>query len=74
MMVIMMPVMMLFICYSFPSALALYWTVSQVISIVQLHLQRRRAERENAAENPPPPGDKDGTSQSRQMRRRLERA
>jgi YidC/Oxa1 family membrane protein insertase len=42
MMTIMMPVMMLFMFYTFPSALALYWTVSQVLSIVQMVMIRRR--------------------------------
>jgi YidC/Oxa1 family membrane protein insertase len=43
MMMIFMPVMMLFMFYSFPSALSLYWTLSQVFSIVQMWLIRRRA-------------------------------
>lgn len=42
MMAIMMPVMMLFMFYSFPSALSLYWTLSQVISIVQMYYIRKR--------------------------------
>ena len=72
MMLVMMPVMMLFICYTFPSALSLYWTVSQVIAIIQLLHQQRRAARENAAQKPPDdPLDKPST---RQMRRRLGRA
>jgi YidC/Oxa1 family membrane protein insertase len=37
-----MPVMMLFIFYNMASALVLYWTVSQVLSIVQLLLQQRK--------------------------------
>ncbi len=37
-----MPVMMLFIFYNMPSALVLYWTVSQVLSILQLVLQQRK--------------------------------
>lgn len=37
-----MPVMMLFIFYGMPSALVLYWTVSQVLSILQLVLQQRK--------------------------------
>jgi YidC/Oxa1 family membrane protein insertase len=36
-----MPVMMLFIFYSMPSALVLYWTVSQLLSILQLVMQQR---------------------------------
>ncbi len=37
-----MPVMMLFIFYNMPSALVLYWSVSQLLSILQLYLQKRR--------------------------------
>jgi YidC/Oxa1 family membrane protein insertase len=37
-----MPIMMLFIFYSMPSGLVLYWSVSQALSILQLFLQRRR--------------------------------
>ncbi len=37
-----MPVMMLFIFYGMPSALVLYWTVSQLLSILQLVLQQRK--------------------------------
>ncbi len=40
-MLMFMPLMMLFIFYSMPSALVLYWTVSQSLSIVQLALQKR---------------------------------
>ena len=38
-----MPVMMLFIFYTMPSGLVLYWSVSQGLSILQLYLQRRRS-------------------------------
>ena len=41
MMMIMMPVMMLFMFYSFPAALSLYWTVSQILAIVQMLMMRR---------------------------------
>lgn len=37
-----MPVVMLFIFYNMPSALVLYWTVSQGLSILQLFLQQRK--------------------------------
>ena len=37
MMMIFMPTMMLFMFYSFPSALSLYWFLSNLFSIVQLH-------------------------------------
>ncbi len=42
MMMVMMPAMMLFMFYSFPSALSLYWTLSQVLSIVQMWYIRKR--------------------------------
>ena len=42
MMMVMMPAMMLFMFYSFPSALSLYWTLSQVISIVQMWWIRKK--------------------------------
>ncbi len=42
MMMLMMPLMMLFMLYSMPSALMLYWSTSQIVSIVQLYWQRRR--------------------------------
>ena len=41
MMTWMMPIMLLFMFYSMPSALCLYWTVSQALSILQMwHIQR----------------------------------
>jgi len=43
-MMMFMPVMMLFIFYSMPSALVLYWTVSQGLSILQLVMQQRKSE------------------------------
>jgi len=73
MMMIMMPIMMLFMLYTFASALALYWTVSNLIAIAQLYAQKRRAARDNAAASPPPPDD-DAKPTTRQMRRRLGRA
>ena len=42
MMMVMMPVMMLVMFYSFPSALSLYWTLSQVLSIVQMWYIRKK--------------------------------
>ena len=42
MMTMFMPVFLLFIMYKMPSALTLYWTVSQCLSIGQLMLQKRR--------------------------------
>jgi len=57
MMTVFMPVFMLFIMYSMPSALTLYWTTSQCLSIAQLLLQRRRTAGEEAAK-----GDKSPSS------------
>ena len=42
MMMVMMPIMMLVMFYSFPSALSLYWTLSQVLSIIQMWYIRKR--------------------------------
>lgn len=39
-----MPIVFLFIFYSMPSALVLYWSVSQCLSIAQMLIQRRRSE------------------------------
>ena len=40
-MMMMMPVIMLVFLYNLPSGLTLYWTVSNIFSIVQLKLQQR---------------------------------
>ena len=45
-MMMIMPVMMLVFFYTMPSALVLYWTTSQVLSIGQLIGQKRRTERQ----------------------------
>lgn len=66
MMMIMMPIMMLFMFYSFPSALSLYWTVSQVLSIVQMLMIRRTVAHEHPTVEVLPPED---TSLTRQQRR-----
>ena len=42
MMMVMMPLMMLVMFYSFPSALSLYWTLSQVFSIAQMWWIRKK--------------------------------
>ena len=42
MMLIMMPVMMLFISYTFPSGLVLYWTVSNLLGIAQQYWIRKQ--------------------------------
>lgn len=66
MMTVFMPLMMLFMFYNFASALSLYWTVSQVLSIVQMWMMRRETARkakvlEPEVIDPPAP--------TRQMRR-----
>lgn len=48
-MMVMMPVVMLFFLYDLPSGLTLYWTVSNLFSILQLWLQKRRGQRSGAA-------------------------
>lgn len=56
-----MPVMMLFILYTLPAALTLYWTVSQIFSIAQMLYQnkvkqaedaKRKAKEENKSDKP----------------------
>ncbi len=42
-----MPLMMLFIFYNMSSALVLYWTVSQLLSILQLVMQQRKEKAES---------------------------
>ncbi|MBR1608451.1 MAG: YidC/Oxa1 family insertase periplasmic-domain containing protein, partial [Kiritimatiellae bacterium] len=42
MMTVMMPVMMLVMCYNFASALGLYWSVSQALAIIGMAWARRR--------------------------------
>ena len=49
MMTLMMPVMMLVMCYSFASALGLYWSVSQALAIFGLWYARRGAKPAQAA-------------------------
>ncbi len=68
MMMIMMPVMMLVMFYSFPSALSLYWTVSQVLSIIQMLLMRRKGNK------PHDPGVTVEPPLTRQQRRQAARA
>ena len=65
MMMVMMPAMMLIMFYSFPSALSLYWFLSNVFSIVQMWLIRRQTAAKTEVLTPEvidPP-------QTRQMRR-----
>ncbi|MBE6365191.1 MAG: membrane protein insertase YidC [Lentisphaerae bacterium] len=49
-MMMMMPVIMLLFLYSLPSGLTLYWTVSNIFSIVQLYIQKKRRESQTADE------------------------
>ncbi len=44
-----MPVIMLLFLYDLPSGLTLYWTVSNLFSILQLWLQKRRGQNSDAA-------------------------
>lgn len=48
-MMMFMPIIMLFIFYNMPSALVLYWSVSQGIAILQLVHQRKKAKKEEEA-------------------------
>ena len=41
-MMMFMPLIFIFMCYNFASALALYWTIQNLISIVQLQIQKAR--------------------------------
>lgn len=50
-MMMMMPVIMLVMLYNLPSGLTLYWTVSQVFSIIQLKYSLYIAKREEEKEN-----------------------
>ena len=38
-----MPLIFIFFCYNFASALALYWTVQNLFSVVQLYATRNQA-------------------------------
>lgn len=53
MMMIMMPIMMLVMFYGFPSALSLYWTISQVLAIVQMWMIRRATAKKEGPGNTP---------------------
>ncbi len=43
-----MPLVMLFILYTLPAALTLYWTVSQIFSILQMIYQNKRRKKNDA--------------------------
>ncbi len=58
-----MPLMFLFFCYSYASALALYWTVQNIISIIQTQLVKRMPEPQLTKRDPrtlPPAGGRGG--------------
>ena len=46
-MMLLMPIVMLFMLYDLPSGLTLYWTVSNLFSIIQLKLQQRSRAKES---------------------------
>ena len=46
-MMALMPIVMLFMLYDLPSGLTLYWTVSNLFSIIQLKLQQRSRSKES---------------------------
>ena len=48
-MMALMPLFMLIFLYDLPSGLTLYWTVSQIFSLLQVYLQRRFDKKKNAA-------------------------
>jgi YidC/Oxa1 family membrane protein insertase len=74
MMMWMMPGMMLFMFYTMPSALVLYWTVSQVLAIAQLLWQKKKsAAAPTDFTAPPAAGSEGGEPLTRQARRRLAR-
>ncbi len=52
MMMVFMPIMMLVMFYSFPSALSLYWFLSNLFSIVQMWIIRRQTAKKNEAVMP----------------------
>ncbi|MCR5751049.1 MAG: YidC/Oxa1 family insertase periplasmic-domain containing protein [Kiritimatiellae bacterium] len=68
MMMVFMPTMMLVMFYSFPSALSLYWFLSNIFSIVQMWIIRRQTEKARGAGALMPDQIID-PPQTRQMRR-----
>ena len=69
MMMIFMPLMMLFMFYSFPSALSLYWFLSNLFSIVQMWIIRRQTAAKTAAKGEVLMGEVIDPPMTRQMRR-----
>ena len=53
-MFMLMPLMFIFMCYNFASALALYWTVQNIISIVQILINKRNTPAVGTVELIPP--------------------
>lgn len=53
-MFMLMPLMFIFMCYNFASALALYWTVQNIISIVQIMINKRNTPAVGTVEIIPP--------------------
>lgn len=53
-MFMLMPLMFIFMCYNFASALALYWTVQNLISIVQILINKRNTPAVGTVEIIPP--------------------
>ena len=49
-MMMLMPIVMLFLFYNLPSGLTLYWTVSNIFSIIQLRLQQRGSKKNETAQ------------------------
>lgn len=70
MMALMMPAIMLFMFYTMPSALLLYWTVSQVLAIVQLAWQKKQGEKSTPGSRTVVEGE---VVMDRHARRRAER-
>jgi len=69
MMMVFMPLMMLFMFYSFPSALSLYWFLSNLFSIAQMWIIRRSAQGGKAASGAVVPDAVIDPPVTRQMRR-----
>ena len=69
MMMIFMPLMMLFMFYSFPSALSLYWFLSNLFSIVQMWIIRRQTAAKAPAKGEVLMGEVIDPPVTRQMRR-----
>ena len=69
MMMVFMPLMMLFMFYSFPSALSLYWFLSNLFSIVQMWIIRRQTAAKAPAKGEVLMGEVIDPPVTRQMRR-----